>query len=152
MKCGRLGILVALSLVAAMPAIGAEPPDGAVEQFAVDLSPILTVVVQLAAALVLGVGTWALKKWGKKLGVEEDSKVREYVNQALENGVRYAAAKAQAAGQDLARVEVKNKMVADALNYVVPKVPDGLKKLGITEQAAKDILTAKIQRDVPVTR
>ena len=92
----------------------------------IDLSPLLEPVIQLLAAGLMALGSWAVARLIRRLGLQADSEVRTYLDQALRAGVEWAAEKARRVGLDQARIEVRNAMVADAVNYAVAKVPDAL--------------------------
>ena len=110
----------------------------------VDLSPILNVAIDLLAVVLMALGTWALAKLGRKLGLEADDQVRLYLNDALERGIGWAKEKATRDAQDLARVEVRNKAVAEAVNYVIERVPDALKHFELDEQRVKKLVEARL--------
>lgn len=111
----------------------------------VDLSPLIQQVLELLLAvgsvLALWLG-WKLKTW---LGLKEDSEIRTYLDLALQNGIAYGIEKAKAAGQDWkVSVHVKDEAVAHAANYVVSRVPDALKRFGITPLALQDLIKARL--------
>lgn len=114
-------------------------------QYAIDLSPILTDVIQALAVLLLALGSWAIKKLMTKLGLEHDDKIRGYLEEALLNGIEFAKKKAGDAAQSLHSIEVKDKVVADAANYVAKGVPDALRHFGITDERLKEMLLARLQ-------
>ena len=114
------------------------------ETFSIDLSPILSTVVQILFGLVLTIGTWALGKLATRLGLEADDKVRGYLETALQSGVAFAREKALLAGQDFSRIEVRNQAVATAANYVISRVPDAVTKFGITDESLNKMIQARL--------
>ncbi len=110
----------------------------------VDLSPILDVIVQLLAAGLMGLGSWAIARLSTKLKLSSDSEVRKYLQEALERGVSFAVGVASEKSKDLSEVEVRNEMVRDAANYVITKTPDALKSLGVTDEAVQDLVRARL--------
>jgi len=110
----------------------------------IDLTPLLQAVVSLAVVLLTALGGWALKHLTDKLGLDKDSKVRQNIYDVFEKGLAYAAQKAVEKGQDFTKIEVKNQMIAEAAQYVIPKIPDGLAYFNITPKALEQMLEARL--------
>lgn len=110
----------------------------------VDLTPLLQLAITFAVALLSALGAWAIKRVGDRLGLEADDKRRAYLNEALEKGLVFAAERGVAAGADLKRIDVRDRMVTAAIEYVLPKVPDALQKLKITPDDLRQMLEARL--------
>jgi len=108
--------------------------------FEIDLTPLLDVGLQILAGILLAVGTWAVSKIAKKVGIEVDDAARAYVREAIQGGIDYAVKAAKAAGKDVTKIEVKNELVADAVNYVLAQVPDGIRKLNLTQENVENLV------------
>ena len=115
----------------------------------IDLSPVLSILLQCLGGVVLAVGSWALYKVQQKFGLENEDKLREVVMGAIERGVTYGKHKAEEElkDSDWAKIETKNAMIGHAASYVLGKVPDAVKKFGLSEEQIKDLVLAKL--DVP---
>lgn len=110
----------------------------------VDLKPLLDVGLQILAAVLLALGSWAATWLVKKLKLSADSEVRLYLDQALQRGVTYAVEHARTRGADLARVEVRNEIVAKAASYAATRVPDALKHFNVTPEQVKAMVIARL--------
>ena len=116
------------------------------ETLVIDLSPILTILLQSLAGAVMAVAGWALHKVQQKFSLENEGKIREVVMAAVARGITYGKNKAQEElnNADWAKIETKNAMVAHASNYVLSKVPDAVKKFKLTEDQVRDLVLAKL--------
>ena len=56
----------------------------------IDLTPVLGIVIDLLAAVLMALGGWALTKLGRKFGLEADDQVRLYIGEALAGGSGWA--------------------------------------------------------------
>ena len=110
----------------------------------VDPSPILEVLIELLAAGLMAFGTWAIARLSTKLKLSSDSEVRKYLQDALERGVSFAVGVASEKAKDVSEIQVRNEMVRDAANYVIAKTPDALKRLGVTDEAVRDLVRARL--------
>jgi len=122
------------------------------ETSVIDLSPVLTILLQCLGGVVLAVGSWALYKVQQKFGLENEDKIREVVMGAIERGVTYGKHKAEEELKDAdwAKVETKNALVAHAASYVLTKVPDAVKKFKLSEDQVKELVLTKL--DVPAKK
>jgi hypothetical protein len=121
---------------------------------AVDLSPLLQVLIDYVAgplaavmsALLLAI----LSRYLKKLGLENDEKVRIYLNDALQNGIEFALNKARlSAGGARLTVDLHNETAAVAARYVLDKVPDAIKHFGITPEKVEELVKARMPAPQP---
>ncbi len=114
------------------------------EETAINLVPILDIVIQLFGAVLMAVGTWAVTMLSQKLKLSSDSEVRAYLQDTLQRAVSFGVEKARTQAKDIGTVEVRNEVVADAANYVIGKTPDALKRLGISEDSIQDLVRARL--------
>lgn len=118
--------------------------DGTTASAVVDITPLLNTLIDLLAVVALTVGTWAAHKYGTKVGIEKDSEIRKYLDEAILNGINFAATKLKAAGDNIDEIELKNQRLAEAANYVVKGVPDALKHFKIDEARLKTLIEARL--------
>jgi len=130
-----LGILI-------VPAF-ADVVDSAVAT-AIDLKPILDVALQLAAAVLLGFGGWVIRWLLLKLRLDADAQVRAYLTQALEAGVNMGIGKVSGAAGKLHKVEIRNQVTAEALRYVVERVPGAIEHFGLTPAVVAQMIAARL--------
>lgn len=123
--------------------------DPTVATEVIEFGPTLSVILQGLAGVLLAVGTWAVKLLADKLGLEKDDKVRQYLNDAIKNGVEFGKKKAkeELSDADWTRIETKNVLLAHAAGYVLSKVPDAVKRFKLTEDDIKDLIYSRIDGD-----
>lgn len=121
------------------------------ETFLIDFSPITEVVIALAAAVLSAVGAIAIAKLSAVLearfGMQIEEAQRVKVQQALENAIAFAKIRAENFLEAKDDVQVRSAVLADAANYVISKVPQGLDHLGIDAEAVVDLLEARLSRE-----
>lgn len=110
------------------------------------------VAQQLSEALIVLVGGFVtfiagqVSLWlGKKLKLDNlkiDEQVRAYLLEATKRAISWAMLQLET--KDLLDIDVKNKVVALAVQYLVDRVPDALKQLGLTEDKLKGFVEARI--------
>ena len=125
----------------------------AMTAFAADAAPeparpialIMPYVIELAGAVLAALGGWLMSRLVKLIGVTDAAKrleVEAHLRQALhfaaENGLRFALTRAGVAGAEPAA-----EQLADAMFYVQSKNPDTLDKLGVSDDALRDIVLSK---------
>lgn len=99
---------------------------------AVDLSPVLSSLTEIAAVVLTAVGVWLARRVSRWLGVQEDDRLRGLVEDAIANGIAYAADTVRERVARGVEVDVRSALVADAADYVVDAIPDTLRRFGIT--------------------
>lgn len=114
----------------------------------VDFAPFLTVLIQIFAAVLLAVGSWAVKKFADRLGLDQDDRMRVYLQDALANAVKYGKQQAttKIAQSGVSKVEIDNQIAADAARYVIESTPDAVKKLKLTEDNIKKLVLARLEQ------
>ncbi len=111
----------------------------------IDLRPFFNeVVFPLAGAVLTALGGWAVQRIGRLAHIQMNEKQSHMVEVALHNAIEYAVQKAQTAADSHAIVTPKNELVATAVNYILPKIPDALKSLKITPEGLKQRIEARL--------
>ena len=110
----------------------------------IDLSPIINVGIDVISFVLMALGTWAVARLGKKLGLDADDQVRVYLDEALNRGIGWAREKAKAKAKDMATVEVRSEIVAEAVKYALERVPDAVKHFNLDEQHVRKLVEARL--------
>lgn len=116
---------------------------------AIDLSAVLTPLLQLAGTILLGVATWAINLGAQKTGLENQTALKNMLIDATGRAITWAESQV---GQKIgagASIDVHNAVVAQAANYLLTKMPDTLKSLGISGTAIEDWVLAHLPPPVP---
>lgn len=113
-------------------------------RYAIDIAPLLLELLSALAAVLLAAGTWAIKRLATKFGLENDAKIRSYLEDALVSGIEFGKKKVEKAIEGMDDVQIKDKVVAEAASYVVKGVPDALRHFGVTEERLKEMLLARL--------
>jgi hypothetical protein len=138
----RFLLLLLACLIAPVAALAADAAPSTI----VDLQPILTLVLQALGAILLGVGTWGITWISNYFKLAQDSTIRDYLDDALKNGVSYAMGKLGVLTVDLGKVDVKSAVIAEAASYAAAHVPDALKFFGLDADpdALARLVTARL--------
>lgn len=115
----------------------------------VDLAPLIEMVLQLVAAVVMAlVGRFAMIG-NTKFKTDIDVSKGGIVANAIDRGVDYAAGMIK--GEDgKVNIYVKNAMVALAVRYVIGKVPETLDHFGITEDKLTEMIESRFSKKMEV--
>lgn len=106
----------------------------------VDLSPIIDYGFDTLAALAMSAvsaGVLAFTGFAaRKFKISADIEIQRRAEDVLEKAIAYSITYAKNKVKDLKLndVELKNQFLAVALNYIIPKIPDTLKKLKIADK------------------
>lgn len=112
-------------------------------------APIVSVAIQLLAAVLLAVGSWAVAWLGRRLRLQSDDVVRGYLNDALMRAVDYAETQLRLqAGQALTRPEQWRQAADLAAHYARQSVPDALKRLGVGPGQLDRMILARLPLDL----
>lgn len=115
-----------------------------------DLSPLLTVLVEVLAGALLTVGTWAAKRLADKLKMDEDSQARTYLQDAIVRGIEYGAEQSKKYGnKNFSDFKVRNGVTYEAVSYLLDHVPDVMKRFGIDEDRAASMIEARLESWLP---
>lgn len=104
------------------------------------LRPFLT---EIASVFVAAIVAWLAKSVREKLGIDIEAGHRDALQAALTNAAGLAIAKAGDAALAI-RLPKGHDFVEDALDYVRRAAPDAMKHFGLTPDAVRDKLRAKI--------
>ncbi len=107
----------------------------------------LTWVAAAFSAVLGSLGSVWIFRALKFLGVQTTSQMQEQLQNIIVNGINAAAANVSSQLKDKGNVEVKNKVVADAVSYAQDHAADTIKALGLDPQsgAAVEAIKARIE-------
>jgi len=124
----------------------------------IDLSPLIPVINGLIVAVagmlatatpvIIAYGVIWLRNHGIAVKASDQQNAVSRINATIANGLNFATTEADVGVQKL-NVEVKDPVVAKAVNYVIAQSPDLLKKVGLDpettegQQALVRLVTAK---------
>lgn len=140
MKHGFLGICIAIALLS----IGSP-----VMAATVDLTPITNYGFDILSQALISVATVAVGAVGaflaRKFKIDGDNNAKYELEETLEKGIRMAVNYAKTKVSDKSNIKVDNAFVATAVNYLLPKIPGALKKLGITPDGLAQRIEARAE-------
>lgn len=121
----------------------------------IDLSPLVGAALSLCAIAITTVGSWALARMARRLGIDANSAAMADFDDGLKRAVHAAAGQAQdliaAKGYD--HVETKNAIVELAAPYMIAKFAPALRSVGLDPAdpggATTAYLTAELNRVLP---
>lgn len=119
----------------------------------VDLQPLITSLVGLAALAITTIGTLAVKRIADYVGIKISDQKMKLLDSVLSKAVASGAMQANdiiaAKGWD--HPEVHNAVIAKAMNYAIEKFPDALTMAGLdpTDPATAGHLESALQRILP---
>lgn len=122
---------------------------------AIDMAPVVSVIVQSLAMVLLTVLTVAVPVIAGKIltffKLQADEKARTALETALTNGLNLTAARikqSKAMGSDFTPEEEKRQLVAGAKAYAEPKVPDAIKRLKVADHL-DEVIEARVAAPKP---
>ena len=108
--------------------------------FAIDLAPIVDgVIFPVLQSVLLAAVSWAVYKVAAYAHFQVTDGQRAFLISAVDNAIAFAQQKL--AGHETITAP---QQVAEALNYLLPKVPGTLKALNVTPGHLQDIITARL--------
>lgn len=111
----------------------------------IDLAPLVNgVILPLLAPALLAVLTWAATRLAALAHIKLQDSHRAVLSAAVTNGIAYA----QKALGPTAAVTV-NAQIAAAMAYILPKVPEALKSLGVTPDHLAELVAAQLPPAAP---
>ena len=111
----------------------------------VDLSPLVSLGVQVLGGVLLAVASVAAGYVAKHFKLANESTVRGYLMDAAENAVAYAASKEQAlSAEGKFDVTTKNAVIGTASDYLLDHVPDAIAKFNLDRDHVERIVEAKL--------
>ncbi|WEV89364.1 hypothetical protein H10PHJ05_63 [Aeromonas phage HJ05] len=123
------------------------------EQHVVDLGPLVELLVSFLLVGLMAVVTFGVKYLKRRIGLadgEMDAQVRDYLETALHNGLRYAVGKA--VPSTIAVNGSNAKVIADAASYVAKAVPDALTRFDLTPDKLEQMLEARLTAHLPTPK
>lgn len=132
----RLLAVVALLVLLAGPALA---DDGTM----IDLGPVIETLLGSLAAALMALGSWALTRLGKRLGLEADSEIRSYLDEALHRAITWAISRLREDGRSIT-IDVKSEIVAHAVSYIVDRVPDAIEHFGLDGASVGRLIEARL--------
>ncbi|MDZ7711719.1 MAG: hypothetical protein U5L06_00700 [Rhodovibrio sp.] len=144
---GLLAAVVIAAAVTAMPP-AALAQDGGEISFGPLLAEYLVPIVATVLSVVVG---WAIKQGADLIGINKSSQLVANLQGIVQQGVDYAEKRAKgiATNSSIAAIEIENKKVADATNYVVSQAPKWLRQAGVTEDQVRQWVRTLV--DTPET-
>jgi hypothetical protein len=133
---GLLAAVVIAATVGVLPTPALAQDGGATIQ----LGPLVTeYVIPLVATVLSIVVGWAIKQGADLIGINKSSQLMQSLQGIVQQGVDYAEkrAKGLVAESGAAQIEVENKKVADASNYVLTQAPKWLRQAGVTDDQVR---------------
>ncbi len=64
--------------------------------------------------------------------------------EALAGGIGWAKEQARKRSEDIAHIEVRSKLVAEASNYVIERVPDAVNRFGLDRERIEQLIEARL--------
>jgi len=117
----------------------------------IDLSPLFEQLIQLLAAVLLGVGLWAARRLLRWLEtnaytaqIVRDRQLEQVMEKAVRGAVGYAEEWAYQLGKDRARVDVRNEMAREAVRYVLHSVPAAVTHFGLTRERVAQLVYSRL--------
>lgn len=110
------------------------------------LGVVQTVVVGIVGVLATYATRWILRKTHLDGLIQEDL-IRNYLYTALENAVIFGVDQVKKDLGDKAIVDVKNDILAAAIEYVMKTVPDALAHFGLdSPEKIRDLLLVRLNK------
>ncbi len=110
----------------------------------VDLTPVIDYGVQVLTGVLVAVASGAVAMIGRKFkiagDIADEIHATEKLERAIQLGFNYARRKT---GFEISKIEVKSKLVAMAIEYILPKIPNALKKLGISPESLAERIESR---------
>jgi len=107
------------------------------------MSMLIDALLQLAAIVVLALGTFAIRHLADWLQLRADSEVRGYLQATLERAVEYGRAEALRRVRD-GGIGGQNVAAEIARDYVQDRVPAALARFGIETPALDQMIRARM--------
>lgn len=117
----------------------------------IDFTPVVNYGIELLIGGVLApLLGWGVHRGARALRISEDDRIRAYLDAALVNALEFGREVLLQQGKDLGQVEVRNQLVEEAARYVMPRVPDALRRFGISPDNLRGLLVARLGSVAPL--
>ncbi|WP_420411588.1 inadl protein [Roseibium sp.] len=127
-------------------------PLPAFAQTTVDFSPVIEQVIGGVFSVVGVAAVWLLNKaldaFKERTGIELDDQYARRLDGALWNAINYGQVKAQETLAKHGKIDIRNELLANAINYAMESVPDALKHFDISQDRLLDMLEARLGMDL----
>jgi hypothetical protein len=107
----------------------------------IDLSPVLSQLIELFAAVLLAASTWAVYTARKWIGDKNSQILGERLDAAIKYGISYGINYIE---KEKPTANVKDSLTAYAVQYVIDRVPDTLKHFNITQDSLAKMIEARL--------
>lgn len=119
----------------------------------IDLRPIIDgvvfpVITAVVVPLVAGYAALTLRRIAAYFHLQVTAQAGAVVEAAIANGATLAIARAQQRADSLGVVTTKNAVVAEAVNYALPKIAAEMKTAGITPDSIAERVEARLPADI----
>jgi len=132
-------ILILLLIPIAFPVFAAESGT-------VDLMPAIDYVLKLLAGVVVPVLIFLItRELNRRFKVQLSAEHKANLQDALERATSYGIGKVRQVAGDIAKIEVKNKLVAESANYAIARVPDAVAYFGYSEEKIKEMILSRLE-------
>ena len=118
--------------------------------YPIDLSPLVDAAIAAAAVVLTSLAGWLARRAARWLGESADSDMRIGLEMGLANAIGWAREQAERRADDVSRIEVRSRIVAEAAGYLLPKMPAALTHFGIDEEGLRERLEARLAMTVPL--
>lgn len=143
LKFPILVLTVAIALAIGAPIAAIAQTIAPTSNTFIDLSPLFNQAIQiigifasLAAAPMLWWGVQIVQNKFHLSGLQVDASMRATIDQGLQKAIGAGVALAQNkfAGATVRPIDVKNEVVASAINYAIKHIPDALAHFGLNDE------------------
>lgn len=110
----------------------------------IDFTPLISVVIEIAASLLMIFAILAVRALQRKFNIEADEKMNGRINEAIERAIDFAEAKLKEKGKGVV-VDTKHEAVAEAVNYVIAGVPKAIGHFGLTPERIAEMVEARFK-------
>lgn len=114
------------------------------QETTVDISNVTNYLIEVLAAVLIVVATWAVKKFGNKLNVDIDIEKGSILANALQRGIDYAENELKKMSGRFNKIEVENELVRTAAKYAISKVPDTVNHFQLGPEQIQEMVRARL--------
>lgn len=109
----------------------------------VDITPILNGLISIFMAVLSAGGVYGLKRLSRWLNLKEDGETRAYLDEGLFNVIRAVNAQLRVTADQHGRIEVDDRMLAEAVRLVRDHFPDAVDRFRWNQDQIEDALAAR---------
>jgi hypothetical protein len=111
---------------------------------------ILIGILFLIFAAIIGAGlTYFLNRNKTKLeALGIDEKTRTYLDKAIQSGLGYAENLLKKKAENIADPKIQNQLIAEALNYVLDRVPDAVNHFKLEPKDLEKMILARFTPEI----